>query len=492
MPAASQTPSVSLQPILSKAPEAGEVYRQIADHVLRLIEAGTFQTGERVPSVRQLAREFRVSVSSAVLAYRHLETRGILESRPQSGYFVRHRPAPLLSRAVKKDLKVGAVPTSHLDFYVRILTESRRPDLLQFGAAIPNPAHLPTERLDRFLASAARAVRRSGLVYDIPPGCEALRIQIAQRSLQAGLALAPDDLITTNGCLEALTLALRATCNPGDTVAIETPAYVGALQVLQFLNLRVLEIPASTETGMDLSALEFAMDHHEIRAVVVTTNFSNPTGSLMPDSNKSALVAMLADRQIPLIEDDLYGNLIHQGERPCVAKAFDRNGMVILCSSFSKELAPGYRIGWIAAGRWHDTVLRLKTGLNVSTATISQRALAEFLAAGRYDHHLRTLRKTYGRLVQETIAAVGRHFPAGTVCTRPRGGQVTWVRLPDSITAQEAYQAALEVGISVAPGPLFSPSGGYNHHIRLNCAYWSPEADPVFAKLGSRLHRLVR
>jgi DNA-binding transcriptional MocR family regulator len=470
------------------------LYLQIADRLRTMIAKGTYGVGDRVPSVRAFSQQLRTSPSTVVMAYRYLEAEGLLESRPQSGYYV--RPVPIqpdgLHPNALKQAKAEPIPQEAIDLYLRILQETRRPDLLQFGAAIPNPALLPLERLDRCLSSAARSVRRTGPVYDFPPGCEQLRVQIARRNLQAGLEVSPDEIITTNGCLEALTLAFSAVCKPGDTVAVESPVYIGALQVLEHLSLKILEIPAHPVHGIDISTLRFALDHHTIKAVLVTPNFSNPTGSLMPDSHKAELVALLAQRQIPLIEDDIYGNLDHDDDRPRVAKSWDRQDQVILCSSFSKELAPGYRIGWIIPGRWHQAVLRLKTGLNVSTATIPQRAVAEFLAAGGYDQHLRRLRKTYRRFVCQTADAVERYFPRPTKILRPRGGHILWVELPRPFDAFGAYQLALESGISLTPGPLFTSRDDYRHHLRLNCAYWTPAAEGRFRQLGGLLSKTNR
>ena len=461
------------------------LYRQIAARVLALIESGAFKPGERLPSIRDLSRQQRVSINTAKEAYALLEARHLLEARPQSGFYVRMR---LPAAPGEPELSLPALnPTgvSISEMVRMIMRDVLNPQLVQFGVALPNPQLLPAEKLSRMLAGAARRHQAESLAYAIPPGCEALRREIARRMLDAGCTLRPDEIIITTGCAEAVFLALRAVCRPGETVAIESPVYFNFLQLIEELGLRALEIPGSPSEGMSLEALRYALGQTKVSACVVISNFNNPLGGQMPEERKRELVELLARHDIPLIEDDIYGDLSFADERPGVAKAHDRRGGVPLCSSFSKTLAPGYRVGWIAPGRFYPRVERLKMTHNIASAAPTQLAIAEFLANGGYDRHLRAIRRDYARRVALMGEAIGRHFPAGTCVTRPRGGFTLWVELPGEVDAFELYGRAVQRGISLAPGPTFSASGRYRNCIRLNAAFWSAETEPALRTLGT-------
>jgi DNA-binding transcriptional MocR family regulator len=459
------------------------LYEQVAERVAGLIRRGTFRPGDRIPSVRRLSQELRVSVTTVLEAYHLLEDRGLIESRPQSGHFVRVR-LPEVREIQESRPSVRPTQIGVQALVMQILQDSQDPSLVQLGAAIPNPELLPTERLSRGLAAAARRLGAAGYRYEMPPGSEALRVQISRRALAAQCILAPEDLVITNGCLEALTLCLRTLCQPGDTVAIESPTYFGVLQGLQLLGLRALEIPTHPRTGLSLDALRFALDSAPVKACVVMSNFNNPLGSMMPDDSKRKLVELLAQREIPLIEDDIYGDLAFASSRPTVCKAYDRQGLVLLCSSFSKDLAPGFRVGWVAPGRWREQVLHLKAATNLATATLPQVTIADFLASADYERHLTRLRRTYARQVAQVTQAVLKFFPEGTRVSRPQGGFVLWVELPDRVDSLELYERALQHRITFAPGPIFSARQRFRNFLRLNCAYWSEEVERALATLG--------
>jgi DNA-binding transcriptional MocR family regulator len=273
-------------------------------------------------------------------------------------------------------------------------------------------------------------------------------------------------------------------CRPGDTVAIESPIFYNLLQVIEMLDLKALEIPTHPQTGMSISALRYAIEHNPVHACLIISNFNNPFGSVMPDGRKKELVELLAGHGIPLIEDDVYGDLGFTHDRPTVAKRHDREGLVILCSSFSKTLAPGYRVGWVVPGRFQEKIERLKAVSNIATATLPQLAIAEFLENGGYDHYLRKMRGIYSRQAALMSQAVQRFFPAGTRVNNPSGGFVLWVELPEGVDSIRLYERALERGITIAPGFIFSASQKYRNFIRLNAAYWSARIEQAVALIG--------
>ncbi len=469
-----------------------KLYEQVAERLGEAISAGTLRAGDRLPSVRQLSVSERVSVSTVLQAYVHLESLGLIETRPQSGHYVRRRERPLPAEPQVSQPAAAATPVSVSALVARVYRAAGDARIVPLGAAFPSPELLPFRRLNRELALLAREAGEVAIEYDMPPGCLVLRQQVARRSLDWGCPLAPEDFIITCGASEAVHLCLSAVARTGDTVAIESPAYYGTLQAIEAQGLRALEIPSHPRHGMELDALEAALNKRKVAAVLVVPSFSNPLGSCMPEENRQRLVRMLAGRGIPLIEDDIYGDLHFGPRRPRPVKAHDTEGLVLLCGSFSKTLAPGYRVGWVAPGRFREKVELLKFSHTVGTPTLPQLAIAAFLRSGGYDRHLRSLRRQLASQVQRVVEAVGEHFPEGTRVTRPEGGALVWVELPRKVDALVLHARALEAGISIAPGPIFSAQKRYGNFIRLSCGFpWSPRLEGALATLGSLARSLA-
>jgi DNA-binding transcriptional MocR family regulator len=461
------------------------LYKQLALRISELVEHGTLRAGERVPSVRKCSEQQNVSIATVMQAYRLLENRGVIEARPQSGYYVRAQrwvsPAePAMSKPAP-----GAVKVRVSDLVLQIVKAGRDPKLIRLGATLPSSELFPMKELGRTMAAVGRRSPLAAHSYDAPPGNHALRVQVARRAMEAGCTLSPDDIITTVGATEALNLCLRAVAKPGDVIAIESPTFFGILQIIQSLGMRVCEVPTYPREGICLDELEDRLKRCRVKACVFTLNFSNPLGSCMPDEKKQRLVQLLSKREIPLIEDDIYGNLTFGATRPKVAKAFDEDGWVMLCDSFTKTLSPGYRVGWVAPGRFRDRVEFLKFVNTSATPSQPQMAIAEFLHNGGYDHHLRKIRRFYAAQVQRMTEAVSRYFPEGTKLTRPTGGMCLWIELPAHVNTLEVYQLAMAAKISIAPGPLFSAKQKFKNFVRLNCGNpWSDAIENAVKVLG--------
>ncbi len=460
------------------------LYEQFAQELEALIHAGTFPEGGRIPALRDSAEQHNLSLSTVLQAYRLLETRGVIEARPQSGYYVKFRPAARTLEADPSPEREDPTSVSIDELSLQLFRDTQDPDFAKFGAASPDPELLPTARLNRIVAELSRDGSFDVDTSFFPEGCEELRIQIAQRAFGQGCSLGPDELVITAGCCEAMALCLQAVCVPGDLVAIESPTYFGILLILEALHLKALEIPANPETGLSLEALEFALDHHPVKAVVAMTNFANPLGSTMPDEAKRNLVALLAAREVPLVENDIYGELYFGDKRPSVAKSWDREGLVLLCSSFSKDISPGYRIGWVAPGRYLEDLRKLKMALSSGTSVLGQMTIATYLESGGYDLHLRKIRRAYAQKVARMTRAIEECFPEGTRIARPQGGYVIWVRLPGGVDALSLYKEAVASRITIAPGTIFSPSHKHVDYIRLNAAIWSEATEKDLARLG--------
>jgi DNA-binding transcriptional MocR family regulator len=460
------------------------LYRSIADRIVALIDSGTYKPGERLPSIRELSRQMRVSINTVKTAYDLLEVDRLVAPRPQSGYYVRHRLPDVPSEpAIRLETLVPTEATTG-EIAAQVHRDIGRQDLVQLGAALPAPEALPSTALARLLAREAQAHPVEIMGYRIPPGDPRLREQIARHMVESGCFVPPGEIVITAGCQEAVTLALLALCSPGDTVAVESPAYFSFIQQLERLRLNGIEIPVTPSEGMSLEALEYALEHEEVKACLLTANFSNPIGSLMPDENKKRLVRLLASHGVPLIEDDLYGDLYHGLERPRAMKSYDEKGGVILCSSFSKTVCPGYRIGWMVPGRWQDRVEQTKMTLSIAASTPAQMAVAAYLASGASVRHLRKVRQLYAANVAAVSAAVGSFFPEGTRVTRPRGAYVLWVEVPPPFDSVRLCEAARKRGISVAPGPIFSLTGKFRNCLRVNAAVCSPRVITAIETLG--------
>lgn len=469
------------------------LYEVLADDIQTLIRRGTLRPGDRVPSVRKFSIQKGVSISSVLQAYRMLEDQGVIEARPQSGFYVRLRPA-----LQPQEPPVTQPPSSPAEVSVAsLILEVLSHDYLQkemapLGSAVASPDYFPTRKLNRLLSNEARLNGDACISYPPPQGIETLRYEIAKRALNWGCSLSSNDLIITNGCMEALMLCLRATTKPGDTVAVESPCYFGVLQLIESFHLKVLEIPTHPRDGISIDALEQAIRERPVHVCLTTPNFHNPVGSCMPEKNKRALVDLLSEHNIPVIEDDLYGDLYFGEKRPRSLKAYDRRGLVLHCSSFSKTLAPGYRVGWTAPGRYLNDIKRLKFAATIATAAPTQLAIAEFLKRGGYDHHMRRLRRTFAQNIDRTRQAIMHYFPEGTKVTRPSGGYVLWIEFPESVDALVLYRQALRENIGIMPGPIFSATGRYSNCIRLSCGYpWNDAFDASMQRLGELAAALV-
>lgn len=461
-------------------------YEKLAGELAGMIAGGILAHGDRLPSVRRLASERRLSVSTVVQALHQLEDRGLVEARPQSGYFVR-RPPPLRAEPSLRQPPEAASPVDISQRLVRVLQAGARTGVAPLAAALPAGSLLPLAALNRCYASVAR--RHPDLLNGgshIHMDDPALVRQLVRRSLAWGGPLDAGEFVITNSCTEALGLCLRATTQPGDTVAVESPAYYLMLQLLESLGLRALEIPTDPRTGISVEALELAARNQGIAACLLVANTSNPLGCIVPDGRKRRLAELAEEKGFAVIEDDIYGDLQHDDSRPWPVKAFDRHGRVLLCSSFSKSLSPALRLGFVAAGRYRQAIALQKTISSGATNPVTQRVIAEYLESGAYERHLRTLRRHYRQQVEAMQAAIGRYFPAATRISQPQGGYVLWVELPEQVDTTALYEKATAAGLTYIPGELFSPSGMYRNCLRLNAGNpHTPEIEDALRRLGS-------
>jgi DNA-binding transcriptional MocR family regulator len=460
-------------------------YRQLAEELAEAIRGGVLRAGERLPSVRATCVQRGVSPSTVFQAYGHLESIGLIEARPRSGFFVRATRRPVRAAPEVAPPRGEATPVAISELVFDLLGSTRDADVVPLGSAFPAAHLFPFAELARSGARAMRRLKADQITGALTAGDEGLRQALRRRYALQGVALTDGELIITNGAMEALNLCLQAVTQPGDVVVLESPTFYAALQALERLHLKAVEVATDPQDGVDLAALGELLARQKVAACWFMPTFQNPLGALMPTPRRQALVALLARHGVPLIEDDVYGELHAGARRPPPAKAFDHGGGVLHCSSFSKCLAPGYRVGWAAAGRFAPQVQRLKMMTSLSTAMPSQLALADYLAQGGYDRHLRRLREALATQQRHALRLVERHFPAGTRVTRPEGGYFIWLELPQGIDTLALHHLARVSGISTAPGVLFSADHRFTHHLRLNVGHpGDPRFDPAMKALG--------
>jgi len=467
-------------------------YESVVRFITELIDTGGLTPGQKVPSLRKVSKARGVSISTALHAYRMLESQGVLEAQPQSGFYVSNKAAvqPDKPSVMSKSTRVRKVIAGARVANMYELAADT--SMVPLGCAIPGPDLLAVSQLDKFLVRMTRTRGKYANTYAPPRGEESLRMAIARRSINYGHAIPADDVIITCGCTEALHLALKAITQPGDTIAVESPTYFGFLPILQALHLTVTEIPTDAVDGISVTALEAVLAKNTIKACVFSSAFNNPLGCLTSEDRKNEVLTLLNKHRIPLIEDDIYGDIFFGKERPRPYSAMEQAKNVIYCSSFSKTVAPGYRVGWVAGSGYTEKLAAEKYGTTLCGPTLIQLALGEYLNAGAYDNHLRGIRKSFAANLAVVSKTIAETFPAGTRISRPEGGFVLWVELPDGINARAVFELALKHDICVAPGDLFTTGDNYQSCFRISCGYpWSNRTERAIWKL-SELAQSIR
>ena len=470
------------------------LYLQVAGGLEKMIDDDVLKIGDKLPSVRVLSDEYGISMGTAFQAYYHLEGKGLIEARPKSGYYVRfnQKRFPELPKMTQPDPLSHDVSVKEMiaSIYSDIASHNAR--IINFALAVPDPSLLPAAKINKSVMQALRNSKDSCISYEHTQGNAELRKQVAKLAFNWGGKVKPDDIVITGGCLEAITLCIKAITQPGDTVAVESPNYFGIFQALENLGLKVVEISSSPVTGLDLEGLQQAIKKYPVKACIVIPNFNNPLGGCMPDENKKKLVEIISQKNIPLIEDDIYGELYFGKTRPRTCKYYDTKGLVMYCSSLSKSLSPGYRIGWTIPGKFLEQVKQIKRINNISSPTLTQAAMAHYLQHGRYEYHLKTIRKALHTQSLRYLQAIIDHFPEDTKVSRPHGGFILWVQLNKKVNTFKLRVEAMKHHISIVPGKIFSASCNYNNCIRISFGKpWDDEADSGLMILGKLIKKML-
>lgn len=461
------------------------LYSRLASKMIGQMRSGAIPAGDRIPSVRQLSKSEKVSISTVMAAYAVLEEQGWVEVRPKSGYYVRRRARDPLAVPETSAVQSPPVIATTSQLVMAVQRDVFKRHTISFSRATPALDFPIVRHVQQTYTRLSRTRKHLGLGNSLAEGLYALRQQIARHAVYAGVSVSPDSVVTTVGTLNAIGLCVRVLTKPGDVVAVESPCYYGILQLIEANDLKAIEIPTHPETGMSLEALKLAMEQWPLKAVLTVSSFSNPLGCSIPDERKKELVTLLEQYQVPLIEDDVYGDLYFGDRRTCTVKAFDTEGLVFLCSSLSKTIDPQLRVGWILASSYYEEILHRKFVTMSSTPILPELVCAEILGQGVYERHLRQAREAYLQRYLRLVDLVSEHFPRVTKISRPQGGIVAWIELPRSVDTTELYHYCRDHDVLIAPGEMFSFNKQYRHCFRINYApRWTPERENAIWRLG--------
>ncbi|MCP1439615.1 DNA-binding transcriptional MocR family regulator [Erwinia persicina] len=467
-------------------------YLQLIDQIQQQIASEIWLPGEKLPSLREQVAQSGMSLMTVMHAYQVLESQGWIVSRPQSGYYVAPR-AEFLSQPASHQ-KVQLTESVDInDFIFEVLQACRDPDIMPFGSAFPDPELFPQRQLMRSLSAVSHSLKPADALNNLPPGNEALRKTLSKRYALQGIQVSPEEIVITNGAMEALNLSLQAVTAPGDWVVVENPCFYGALQAIERLQLKAVAIASHPQHGIDLTELAATLAKLPVKACWMMSNQQNPLGCTLSREKKQELVALLEAHQVTLIEDDVYSELWFGSEKPLPAKAFEKQDSVLHCSSFSKNLVAGFRVGWVAAGRHAQRIQRLQLMSTISTSAPMQLALVDYLGSRSYDVHLRRLRQRLEQRKSLARQSLRRHLPASAKINDSQGGYFLWIELPEAVNTTELYYRALREKISIAPGKMFSTSEQYANYFRFNTAWeWNDSREAAVATLGRLIAEMLQ
>lgn len=462
------------------------LYEKILNEFKELINSGSLKYGEKLPSVRQYSMKKKISVSTVLKVYRMLEDEGLIETKPKSGYFVKKIPQQLYPKPELTEFAPSISNVNVYDLYSELADNLNDEEMIQLGTAVPNLDYFPVKKFGKIITSIIRTKGISTNKYTSPKGMDELIHKISKRAFEHGEKLSEKEIIITNGCTEALNLCLRAVTEPGDTVIVESPTYYGFLEIAESLKLKIIEIPTDPETGIGLDRLNSVLKKVKAKVLLINPNFQNPLGHSIPDINKKELVSLLAEKEIPIIEDDVYTDLYWGNSKPSTIKSFDKSDNVLLCSSFSKILAPGYRVGYVAAGKYFQNVKKNKLSTSFHSNILPQMAVSEFMNNGGYELHLRNLRRKYKEQVYSYLNLLSQKLPKGSKISRPAGGYVLWIELPGKVDTIDLFKKTIKDKITISPGSMFSATGKYQNCFRFNCSF------PIDEKINRAVDKVCR
>lgn len=440
---------------------------QLALSLKHLIETGTWKPHEKLPSLRQQAEASGFSLITVMNAYQELEAQGLIYSKEKLGYFVAENP--LQVALAKKVVLNEKIEINSLVF--RYLKSIQSEKIVPLGSAFPNSQLLYSPKLMQTLAQQAKHRISYEQTPSLPPGNYELRKQIAQRYCMQGIPTDPSDIVITSGGLDALNLSLKAMTQAGDYILLQETIFYGAWQAAENLGLKVITIPEHPEHGLDLEAFKKAITTYPIKVCLLMLNSHNPIGFTVNEDIKFELAKLLHEHEIYLIEDDVYEELYYDQKKPLSMKYYDQQNLVLHCSSFSKTLGAGFRVGWVYAGKFSEHIQHVQLMSTISVNSFIQNALADYLTHRHYEKHLKSLRNTLKRLKNQYYQYLIKALPEDCQVSYYPSGYFLWITLPEHIDSSHVYEKLILNDIGVAPSILFYRKNKKQNHIRINCSF---------------------
>ncbi len=473
------------------------LYLQISQQLREQIRNGELAAGVRLPPERRLAAMLGVNRTTIVNAYRELAADGLVAGYVGRGTIVAGAASGTdFSQLSSVDMPWEQLFTSTTEVMnTPLLRDTRivsaRTDVISFATGIPSPDLYPIDTIRGLLNSALNDAGQSLLQYCPIEGYQPLRDVLASRMKREHGPVESGEILVAAGSQQGLFLLASTMIEPGDLVAIESPTYLGALQVFRAAGARLLSIPVD-ENGMRVELLEDLISRRRPKLIYTLPTFQNPTGSTMSHDRRQRLLALAARYQVPIIEDDPYGALRYEGRSLPSLHSMDRHGTVIYLSTVSKMLFPGFRIGWIAAPRAViERLALMKQIVDLDTNPLAQWAVWAFLERGLIDPHLEQLRQIYPVKRDRMIGALARHVGDLMDWSRPAGGFYLWCRLRDGLRSRDLLAEAARQGVAIAPGESFYPDGEGESTLRLNFTLpTESEIDVGVARLARAIETL--
>lgn len=443
-------------------------YEQIIEHINISIKNKVLPEGAKLPSLRHICNQFTCSMSVAMQAYSELEMQGTITSIEKSGFFVipaKTKELPLPQKA-PHTLKITTPKTKPI--ISRVVDLSNNSSIISLGAGIPDKTILPLNKLNKIITRNTKEKPELLCTYTSGKGNLNLRNALISFLFKRGVIANSEDIIITNGCMEALSLAIRATTKENDIVAIENPVFFGLINLLRQLKRKVIEIPTDISTGINLDILEKVVKSNDVKICLVSSVFQNPLGFIMPEENKQKIVSLSKKFKFTIIEDDIYSEtgFIQKTYRPI--SAYDNSNNVIYCSSFSKSISPGIRIGWIIPKKYIDICENMKFAESIGGPNLLQASMADFLTEGSYDYFIKHFRKKLANQMYAIKDAIKNYFPKNIKISNPHGGYFLWVELPSHIDSLKLFEEAITQGVSIVPGIAFTTTNRYRNCIRIS------------------------
>ncbi len=477
------------------------LYRQICQQLREAILSGELAEGIRLPTERSLASELGVNRTTVMNAYNELASEGLIEGHVGRGTLVRRNHFGYNGDSFENEtaswllgLPAGEREILGPDAFMlsELTSSSEHKDIISLAPAAPDPDLLPADMLGTIFADGLLAARQSALGYSPVEGLRSLRTGIAASMRKRGVAVDAQHILVLSGSTQGIGLIGRLLLNPGDEVVVEVPTYLGAIQAFRALNARVLGVPTDSE-GMRVDLLESILARHRPRLIYTLPTFQNPTGVVMSPERRRRLLLLAKRYQTPILEDDPYGEIYFEDKQPSPLKALDSSEQVLYLSTYSKILAPGLRVAWLAAPEPMIERLSLhKQVFDLTTNALGQWAVSEILRRNLLADHLVMLRHKYRQKRDLMLQAIATYWPEEVRITRPGGGFHLWCRLPADLRARTLLREAANEQVAFVIGEPFHVDGGGQQHFRLSYAY--PEMDRIeegVRRIGNTIKRLL-